>query len=88
MPLVENQEETFYVLLFIINTEYNFTSLYTRGNRMILVKQNLMQRDSLFHSFKMHLLLQSKHSHNQQGKEDNMRELRVEINRCLFIVSK
>lgn len=44
------------------------------------MKYNLMQRDSLSHSFKMLLLLQMKQSHNQEGKEEDIRDLRVEIN--------
>lgn len=56
------------------------------------MKHNLMQRDSLSHSFKMHLLLQMKQSYNQEGKEEDFRDLRVEINRiiiyCFKIISR
>lgn len=36
----------------------------------------------------MHLLLETRHSHSQEGKEEDMRDLRVEINRLITYCSK
>lgn len=34
----------------------------------MILMDNLMERDFMFHSFHMHLLLQTEHSHNQEGQ--------------------
>lgn len=43
-----------------------------------------MERDSWFHSFQRHTLFQTKNNHNQEEKEEAMRDQRVKQKRLVI----